>query len=38
MDQTPAALFDAYFQDFSHIIESIRTKLDTEIKEQRGGT
>lgn len=36
MDHTPASLFDAYEQDFVHLVESVKTKLD-EIRDQRGG-
>jgi len=37
MDQTPAALFDAFEQDFRHIINSISEKLEGSGKNQLGG-
>ncbi len=37
MDLTPAGLFEDYHQDFDHLIQSIRTKLEIEVKEQQGG-
>jgi len=36
MDNSPAALFDSYEQDFQQILQSIRDKLDGEAKDQRG--
>ncbi|KAJ8092823.1 t-SNARE VTI1 [Marasmius tenuissimus] len=36
MDETPASLFDAYHQDFEHIIRSVRDKLEREVVEQYG--
>ncbi|KAH6881215.1 vesicle transport v-SNARE protein N-terminus-domain-containing protein [Coprinopsis sp. MPI-PUGE-AT-0042] len=36
MDQTPASLFDAYEQDFLHLIQGIREKLDGDAKTQVG--
>jgi len=36
MDQTPAALFDAFEQDFRHIINSISEKLEGTGKNQLG--
>ena len=37
MDQTPVALFDAFEQDFRHIINSISEKLEGSGKNQLGG-
>lgn len=37
MDNSPTALFDSYEQDFRQIIDSIRSKLDGEGKDERGG-
>jgi vesicle transport through interaction with t-SNAREs 1 len=37
MEHTPATLFDAYDADYQHLISSIKTKLDVEIKNQQGG-
>jgi hypothetical protein len=37
MDQTPAALFDAFEQDFRYIINSISEKLEGSGKNQLGG-
>lgn len=36
MDQTPAALFDSYEQDFLHILQEIREKLEGEAKTSIG--
>lgn len=36
MEQTPAALFDAYEQDFLHLIQGVREKLDGDAKTQVG--
>ncbi|KIJ70205.1 hypothetical protein HYDPIDRAFT_104881 [Hydnomerulius pinastri MD-312] len=36
MDNSPTALFDSYEQDFRQIIDSIRTKLDGDGKDERG--
>ncbi|PBK73494.1 vesicle transport v-snare protein vti1 [Armillaria solidipes] len=36
MDATPAGLFEDYHQDFDHLIQSIRGKLEVEVKEQQG--
>lgn len=37
MDSTPASLFDSFDQDFQHIVQSIKAKLDGEVKTQQGG-
>ena len=37
MDQTPTALFDAYEQDFRHIVASISDKLEGSGKNLLGG-
>jgi vesicle transport through interaction with t-SNAREs 1 len=37
MDTSPTALFDSYEQDFNQILSSVRSKLDGEAKEQKGG-
>ncbi|TFK32549.1 vesicle transport v-snare protein vti1 [Crucibulum laeve] len=36
MDPTPTSLFESYEQDFHHIIQSIREKLEGDGKDQRG--
>ncbi|KAK7038725.1 t-SNARE VTI1 [Paramarasmius palmivorus] len=36
MDPTPTTLFDAYYQDYEHIIESVRNKLEKQVQEQHG--
>ncbi|KAF8336686.1 vesicle transport v-snare protein vti1 [Amanita rubescens] len=36
MDSSPAGLFDSYDQDFKHIIQGIRDKLDGSGKPERG--
>ncbi|KAF9247191.1 vesicle transport v-SNARE protein N-terminus-domain-containing protein [Melanogaster broomeanus] len=36
MDNSPTALFDTYEQDFRQIIDSIRSKLDGDGKDERG--
>ncbi|ESK90135.1 vesicle transport v-snare protein vti1 [Moniliophthora roreri MCA 2997] len=36
MDSTPTTLFDAYYQDYEHIIESVRNKLEKQVQEQQG--
>jgi len=38
MDNFPTALFDSYEQDFRQIIDSVRSELDIEGKEERGGS
>lgn len=37
MDNGPTSLFDSYESDFKQIVTSIRGKLDTDAKEQKGG-
>lgn len=37
MDSSPAGLFDSYDQDFKHIIQGIRDKLEGSGKPERGG-
>lgn len=36
MDQTPAGLFDVYEQDFLHLIQGVREKLDGDARNQVG--
>ncbi|KAF8558863.1 V-snare-domain-containing protein [Imleria badia] len=36
MDNSPTALFDTYEQDFRQILDSVRSKLDGDGKEERG--
>ncbi|KAH7920806.1 V-snare-domain-containing protein [Leucogyrophana mollusca] len=36
MDNSPTALFDSYEQDFQQIIDSIRSKLEGDGKDERG--
>ncbi|KAL0563915.1 t-SNARE VTI1 [Marasmius crinis-equi] len=36
MDETPTGLFNAYHQDFEHIIRSVRDKLERDVHEQHG--
>jgi len=36
MDLTPTALFDSYEQDFQHVIQSIREKVEGAGKDQKG--
>ncbi|TFK26022.1 V-snare-domain-containing protein [Coprinopsis marcescibilis] len=36
MDQTPAALFESYSQDFQHLVQSIKEKLEGDAKNQIG--
>ncbi|KAG7446653.1 vesicle transport v-snare protein vti1 [Guyanagaster necrorhizus] len=36
MDATPTDLFESYHQDFAHLIQSVRGKLEVEVKEQQG--
>jgi hypothetical protein len=38
MDPTPANLFDSYDQDFQHLCDSIKHKLDVDARDQIGGT
>jgi vesicle transport through interaction with t-SNAREs protein 1 len=38
MDNFPTALFDSYEQDFRQIIDSIRSELDRDGKDEHGGT
>jgi len=35
MDNSPTALFDSYEQDFQQIIDSLREKLEGDLKEER---
>ena len=37
MDNSPTALFDTYEQDFRQILDSVRSKLDGDGKDDRGG-
>lgn len=37
MDNSPSGLFDSYEQDFQHIIESVRDKLEGNGKDEQGG-
>lgn len=37
MDNSPTALFDTYEQDFRQILDSVRSKLDGDGKDERGG-
>jgi len=37
MDQTPTSLFDAYEQDFRHLVASISDKLEGSGKNLLGG-
>lgn len=37
MDTSPTALFDSYEQDFNQILSSVRSKLDGDAKDQKGG-
>lgn len=37
MDNSPTALFDTYEQDFRQIIDSVRSKLEGDGKDERGG-
>lgn len=37
MDLTPTALFESYEQDFQHVIQSIREKVEGAGKDQKGG-
>lgn len=37
MDSSPTALFDTYDQDFRQILDSVRSKLDGDGKDERGG-
>ncbi|KAH0840049.1 hypothetical protein J3R83DRAFT_1016 [Lanmaoa asiatica] len=37
MDNSPTALFDTYEQDFRQIIDSVRSKLDGDGRDERGG-
>ena len=36
MDNSPSGLFDSYEQDFQHIIESVRDKLEGKGKDEQG--
>ena len=38
MDNSPTALFDTYEQDFRQILDGVRSKLDGDGKDERGGT
>ncbi|KAG8218763.1 hypothetical protein J3R82DRAFT_4438 [Butyriboletus roseoflavus] len=37
MDNSPTAHFDTYDQDFRQILDSVRSKLDGDGKDERGG-
>jgi hypothetical protein len=37
MNNSPTALFDSYEQDFQQFIETIREKLESDGKDERGG-
>lgn len=37
MDNSPTALFDTYEQDFRQILDSVRSKLGGDGKDERGG-
>ena len=37
MDNSPTALFDSYEQDFQQIIDSIKEKLDGDVKDAGAG-
>jgi len=37
MDNSPTALFDSYEQDFQQIVDSLKEKLEGDVKDERGG-
>ena len=37
MDTSPTTLFDSYEQDFQHLLQGVRDKLEGDGKGQRGG-
>lgn len=37
MDTTPAGLFDSYDADFQSILDSVKQKLDVNVKNEVGG-
>ena len=37
MDQPPTVLFESYEQDFRHVIDSVRQKLEGDAKSSVGG-
>ena len=37
MDSSPTALFETYEQDFRQITDSVRSKLEGDGKDERGG-
>jgi len=36
MDNSPTALFDSYEQDFQQIVDSLKEKLEGDVKDERG--
>ena len=37
MDNSPTALFDSYEQDFLQIVDSLKQKLEGDVKDERAG-
>jgi vesicle transport through interaction with t-SNAREs protein 1 len=37
MDNSPTALFDSYEQDFQQIVDSLKEKLEGDVKDERAG-
>jgi vesicle transport through interaction with t-SNAREs 1 len=37
MDNSPTALFDSYEQDFQQLVDSLKEKLEGDVKDERTG-